>query len=404
MAAMNSPELSAMLPRAEAGDYPLSAQKATEREPCPLVFVGQLDCAIKPDMGTELNPSRYRDEMQLVRALPSAAERRGEAGRAMCSVVVPVYNERDNVRAMYDALNALATAEPTLDWEFLFVEDGSTDDTFACLVDLNGSDPRVKVARLSRNYGSHVAAAAGLQLASGDVAVIIAADLQDHPREISRFLAKWREGFHVVWGVRATRREPRLYRFLARLYSAVVRRIALPNYPVMGTGSFCLLDRKVIDGLNSFPERNRMTFGLILMAGFRQTQIEYHRHERNAGVSKWSTWQRIKVAIDTLVSFSPVPIRAVSVLGIVIAMSSFVYAGYLAVDTLIYGRRIEGWTTIIVLILMIGGFQLFVLGMFGEYLWRVCDEVRGRPLFLVQELTGEFSRPRQLARQDSTDG
>jgi polyisoprenyl-phosphate glycosyltransferase len=354
------------------------------------------------NMGTELNPNR--NEMQLVRPLPSAAERRGKEGRPMCSVIVPVYNERDNVRPMYDALSALATAEPTLDWEFLFVEDGSTDDTFARLSDLNHMDPRVKVARLSRNYGSHVGAAAGLQLASGDAAVIMAGDLQDHPREISRFLAKWREGFHVVWGVRATRRDPRLHRFLAALYSAVIRRVALPNYPATGTGSFCLLDRKVIDGLNSFPERNRMTFGLILTAGFRQTQIEYDRHERNAGVSKWSFRQKIKVTIDTLVSFSAVPIRAVSFVGILIAAISFIYAGYLAIDTMIYGRSVEGWTTIIVLILMIGGFQLFVLGMFGEYLWRVCDEVRGRPLFLVQELTGEFSRVQQLARQDPTNG
>jgi glycosyltransferase involved in cell wall biosynthesis len=350
-------------------------------------------------MATELNPSR--NDMPLVRPLPPAAERCGQEGRPMCSVVVPVYNERDNVRPMYDALNALATAEPTLDWEFLFVEDGSTDDTFARLVDLNGTDPRVKVARLSRNYGSHVAAAAGLQLTSGDAAVIMACDLQDHPREISRFLAKWREGFHVVWGVRGSRRDPRLYRLFARLYSAVIRRVALPNYPTMGTGSFCLLDRKVIDGLNSFPERNRITFGLILMAGFRQTQIEYDRQERNAGVSKWSFRQRIKVTIDTLVSFSAVPIRAVSVLGIVIAAISFIYAGYLAIDTLMYGRRVEGWTTIIVLTLMIGGFQLFVLGMFGEYLWRVCDEVRGRPLFLVQELTGDFSRVQELTRRAS---
>jgi len=319
----------------------------------------------------------------------------------MCSVVVPVYNERENVWPMYEALSALAAAEPALDWEFLFVEDGSTDDTFARLADLNAMDPRVKVARLSRNYGSHVGAAAGLQLASGDAAVIMAGDLQDHPREISRFLTKWREGFHVVWGVLATREDPYLHRLLAGLYSKLVRKIALPNFPPTGTGAFCLLDRKVIDGLNSFPERNRLTFGLILTAGFRQTQIEYDRHERNAGVSKWSFWQKIKVTIDTLVSFSAVPLRAVSFIGILTAAISFIYAGYLAVDTLIYGRAVEGWTTIIVLILMVGGFQLFVLGMFGEYLWRVCDEVRGRPLFLVQELTGDFSRVQQAARENS---
>ena len=189
----------------------------------------------------------------------------------MCSVIVPVYNERDNLRALYQALCEAATRESSLDWEFLFVEDGSTDDTFAILADLNRTDPRVKVVRLSRNYGSHTGAAAGLQFASGHAAVIMAGDLQDHPREIPRFLAKWREGFHVVWGVLSSRQDRRLDRLLSDMFSAMIRRMSLPAYPRGGSGSFCLLDRKVIDALNGFPERNRLTSGLVLMAGFRQT-------------------------------------------------------------------------------------------------------------------------------------
>lgn len=310
----------------------------------------------------------------------------------LCSVVIPVYNERENVRAMHGALRAVAEAERELDWEFLFIEDGSTDDTFAVLSELNRADPRVKVVRLSRNYGSHTGAAAGLQFASGDTAVIMAGDMQDHPREIPRFIEKWREGYHVIWGVRATRQDAWSNRFFAGLFSATIRRLALPNYPEKGTGSFCLLDRKVIDGLNAFPERNRMTFGLILMAGFRQTQIEYDRLERHSGVSKWSVGRKIKHTIDTIVSFSSIPIRITSMLGVIIAALSFVYAAYLSIDTMLYGRAVEGWTTIIVLILMLSGLQLVVLGMLGEYLWRVSDEVRRRPLFLVQEATGEFPR------------
>jgi glycosyltransferase involved in cell wall biosynthesis len=310
----------------------------------------------------------------------------------MCSVIVPVYNERDNVRAIHQALGALAETEPSLEWEFLFIEDGSTDDTFAILADLNRTDPRVKVVRLSRNYGSHTGAAAGLQFASGHAAVIMAGDMQDHPREIPRFIAKWREGFHVVWGVRATRQDSRLDRFLADAFSTLIRYVALPAYPRQGTGSFCLIDRKVIDALNDFPERNRMTFGLILLAGFCQTQIEYDRLERHAGVSKWSVRRKVKHTIDTVVSFSSLPIRLTSAAGIAIAALSFFYALYLAIDRVAYGRGVEGWTTIIVLILMLGGLQLFVLGMLGEYLWRVCDEVRRRPLFLVQEVTGTFPR------------
>jgi dolichol-phosphate mannosyltransferase len=349
----------------------------------------------RTNMRTELTRDSHKRDAPIANSLLPRGEPAGEVSRAMCSVVVPVYNERENIAAVHRALCEVADAEPALSWEFLFVEDGSTDDTFALLAKLSRADSRVKVVRLSRNYGSHVAAAAGLQFSAGDAAIIMPADMQDHPCEIPRFLAKWREGFDVVWGVRARRQDPRLHRFFASLFSAVIRRMALPNYPPTGTGSFCLLDRKVIDGLNAFPERNRMTFGLILMAGFRQTHIDYDRLERNAGVSKWSFGQKIKITIDTLVSFSALPLRAASILGITIAAVSFLYATYLAVDTLIYGRAVEGWTTIIVLILMLGGLQLFVLGMFGEYLWRVCDEVRGRPLFLVQELTGDFTRCRE---------
>jgi glycosyltransferase involved in cell wall biosynthesis len=318
--------------------------------------------------------------------------RREDDGRRMCSVIIPVYNERDNVRAMHEALRSVAAAESSLDWEFLFVEDGSTDDTFAILAELNRTDPRVKVVRLSRNYGSHTGAAAGLQFASGDAAMIMAGDMQDHPREIPRFLAKWREGFHVVWAVRASRGDSRLNRLLADAFAVLIRRVALPNYPPKGTGSFCLLDRKVIDALNMFPERNRMTFGLILTAGFRQAEIEYDRLQRHAGTSKWSVGRKIKHTIDTIVSFSSVPIRLTSALGILIAALSVLYAIYVAIDALIYGRAVEGWTSIIVLVALLGGLQLFVLGMLGEYLWRVSDEVRRRPLFLVQEFTGEFPR------------
>jgi polyisoprenyl-phosphate glycosyltransferase len=310
--------------------------------------------------------------------------------QAACSVVVPVYNEGDNVSSMHRALVDLAETESAVAWEFLFVEDGSSDETFTILANISRADPRVKIVRLSRNYGSHIGAAAGLNFASGNVAVIIAGDLQDHPREISRFLAKWREGFDVVWGVRATRQDKWLDRLLSRGFAKLIRLIALPNYPSRGTGSFCLLDRKVIDALNRFPERNRMTSGLILLAGFRQTQVEYDRLQRRSGKSKWSLRRKVKLTIDTLVSFSSAPIRLASVTGITIAMLSVCYAIYLAIDTLLYGRTIEGWTTIVVLLLMVGGLQLFVLGILGEYLWRVCDDVRQRPLYLVQETVGSF--------------
>ena len=368
----------------EPPDYRSAGLKST-RAPADLYQLNAL--CYQVDMHTD-QTRNSRGERHFVEPPAPSGEPHANRRSALGSVIVPVYNERDNVRAMHDALCTMALSEPTFDWEFLFVEDGSTDNTFAFLADLNRADPRVKVVRLSRNYGSHVAAAAGLQFASGDAAVIIAGDMQDHPCEIPRFLAKWREGFHVVWGVRATRPDGRVDRLLSAMFSALIRREVLPNYPKKGTGSFCLLDRKVIDGLNAFPERNRLISGLILIAGFRQTQIEYDRLERHAGVSKWSLRQKIKLTIDTIVSFSSIPIRLTSILGIISAVLSFIYAAYLTVDTVLYGRAVEGWATIIVLILGLGGLQLFALGMLGEYLWRVSDEVRRRPLFLVQETAG----------------
>lgn len=321
---------------------------------------------------------------------PESSPRGNGNRRPVCSVIIPVFNERDNIAAMHEALSTMAASEPGLDWEFLFIDDGSTDDTYAHLIVANQRDERVKALRLSRNFGSHVGAAAGLRACSGDAAVIMAGDMQDHPREIPRFIEQWRKEFHVVWGVRGSRKDGPVNQILANLFSLLIRRVALPNYPRKGTGSFCLIDRKVIDALNLYPERNRMTFGLILNAGFRHTQIDYDRLERHAGSSKWSVGRKIKHSIDTIISFSYIPIRLTSMIGILLAMGSLVYGVYLLVGTLIYGNIVQGWTSIIVLVSMLGGVQLFVLGMLGEYLWRACDEVRGRPLFLVQDVLGNF--------------
>src|SRR5262249_7763291 len=202
--------------------YPRPCQVSTVRRGFQVRLEQMRRCDINEGMRVEGQGKRIAGGPEL-RDAPGRPPRCGAgAGRVVCSVVVPVYNERENVHAMHHALCDAVEAESGLDWEFLFVDDGSTDNTFALLSEINRTDPRVKAVRLSRNHGSHVAAAAGLQFASGDAAVVMAGDLQDHPREISRFLAKWREGFQVVWGVRATRQDPRLHRILAALYSRVI--------------------------------------------------------------------------------------------------------------------------------------------------------------------------------------
>ena len=330
---------------------------------------------------------------------------RHQAGqRPVLSVIVPVCNERDNVAPMHAALSDTARVADWLDWEFLFVDDGSTDDTFSLLRQATITDPRMKVIRLSRNYGSHTAVAAGLQFARGDAAVLMAGDLQDHPREILRFLERWREGYHVVWGVRATRDDSWIDIALSRSFAAVIRRIALPTYPPYGTGTFCLIDRKVIDALNAFPERNRLTAGLILNAGFRQMSVPYNRERRRAGKSKWSLRRKLRAMTDTVVSFSTTPIRLATLTGMLIAVGGFAFAAYLVAYRIINGPgAVEGWTSVIVLVLVLGGLQLCVVGMLGEYLWRALDDVRQRPLFLVQEVAGLGVSPYVSARRALRD-
>jgi polyisoprenyl-phosphate glycosyltransferase len=311
--------------------------------------------------------------------------------RLLISVVMPAYNEGGNVSAMHEALSVIASDCPSFDWEFVFVDDGSTDDTFELLEQANSIDSRVKVIRLSRNYGSHIGAAAGLRFASGNAALIMAADLQDHPREIPRLVEKWREGFDVVWAIRSQRSDDKLDIFLSHAFAALIRQVALPNYPKAGTVGFCLIDRKVIDSLNRFPERNRMIFGLILYSGFRQTYLTYERQERHSGHSKWRFRSKVKLTLDTVLSFSAMPLRVAALSGIIAAVVGLCFASYLAIDRLVeHESTVPGWTSIIVIALILSGLQLTILGMLGEYLWRALDDARQRPIFLVQSLVGHF--------------
>ena len=216
------------------------------------------------------------------------------------------------------------------------------------------------------------------------------ADLQDHPHEIPKFIEKWEEGYHIVWGVREHREDGLIERLTSRLFGEVIRRIALKNYPVTGTGGFSLIDRMCVDAFNSYSERNRHIVGLLLFSGFRQTQILYTRQKRAVGKSKFSFRRRLRTAIDAIVSFSVLPLRFASVTGIVVALSGFVYGAVQIIDRFTYGTRVPGFTQTIVVIMVIGGLQLVTLGVIGEYLWRVLDDVRRRPLFLVQSLHGDF--------------
>ena len=312
--------------------------------------------------------------------------------RSLITIVVPVFNERDNLRAFYDAVNDVLRSLADYDWDFVFVDDGSRDGSFEVLRELAAADPRVRALRFPRNFGSHIAIAAGLDHCAGDAAVIMAADLQDPPPLIREFVARWRESFDVVWGARTGRDDGWLRSWGMSMFYRLVRRFAIPTYPKGGTGSFCLISRPVIDAFRQCTERNRLTFGLIAWGGFRETAVEYHRPRRLVGSSSWTIGKMVKSAIDTFVSFSFLPIRAISFLGLAISGLSFLFGFYVVANKLWFGTRVEGWTSVMLAVLVIGGVQLVMIGVLGEYLWRILDEARERPLYIVERTVG-VSRP-----------
>jgi glycosyltransferase involved in cell wall biosynthesis len=312
--------------------------------------------------------------------------------RPLITIVVPVFNERDNLRRFHQEVTEVMIALAAYDWEFIFVDDGSRDGSFSVIEELRLIDARVLGIRFPRNFGSHVAIAAGIDHCHGDAAVIMAADLQDPPALIREFVARWQEGYAVVWGARTGRDDGAVRAWAMNRFYALVRRFAIPTYPKGGTGSFFLIARPAIDAFRQCAERNRLTFGLIAWAGFRETQVEYHRPQRLVGASSWTTGKMLKAAVDTFVSFSFLPIRLISSIGLLVSALSFLFGFYVLINKLFFGTRVDGWTSVMLAVLVLGGVQLTIVGVLGEYLWRILDEARGRPLYIVERnlgLTGQ---------------
>ncbi|HEV3140609.1 MAG TPA: glycosyltransferase family 2 protein [Vicinamibacterales bacterium] len=306
----------------------------------------------------------------------------------LVSIVVPVFNEEANLQRFHDAVSAVMLSIAECDWEFVFVDDGSRDRSFGVVEALRSRDNRVTALRFARNFGSHVAIAAGIDYCHGDCAVIMAADLQDPPEVLREFVDRWREGYDVVWGARSGRDDGALRGWFMKAFYAAVRRFAIPNYPKGGTGSFCLISRKVVETFRQCTERNRLTFGLIAWSGFREIQVPYHRPSRAAGSSSWTFGRLVKSAIDTFISFSFLPIRAISYFGLVVSFISFVFGFYVIINKLAYGTSVQGWTSVMLAVLLLGGVQLTMIGVLGEYLWRILDETRGRPLYVIDRSLG----------------
>jgi polyisoprenyl-phosphate glycosyltransferase len=307
--------------------------------------------------------------------------------RVLLSIITPAYNEAANLPVLYKRLCQVCTAA-AIDWEWIIVDDHSTDNTFAVIADLTKANSRIQGVRFARNFGAHTAIRCGMQHAWGDCAVIMAADLQDPPETLPALLESWQAGHQVVWAVRGRREGEKVSTVgFARLYYFLMRHVVgFKEMPATGA-DFFLLDRRVIDALCQFNESNVSLMALITWMGFRQGQITYDKQARLHGQSGWNLHKKLKLVVDSVTSFSYLPIRLMTYLGFSVALVGFLYAG-LVIANALTGRPAEGWSSLMVVVLVVGGLQMLMMGVLGEYLWRALDEARRRPRYIIEAALG----------------
>jgi glycosyltransferase involved in cell wall biosynthesis len=307
----------------------------------------------------------------------------------LLSIVVPVKNEEGGILPFVERVGAiLDTVAPDEGWEILFVDDGSTDATLAAIIAANQRDPRVRALSFSRNFGKEAALSAGLDHAGGAAVIPMDVDMQDPPEVLPEMIAKWRDGFEMVFGVRRCRKSDGVAkRLTAGLYYRAHNWVSQDKIPE-NAGDFRLMDRKVVDVIRALPERNRFMKGLFAWAGFRQAAVEYDRVERETGTTKFNYWKLWTLALDGITSASTVPLRIWSYVGAVIALFALGYAGFIAFDTMVFGNRVPGYASIMTSVLFLGGVQLISLGVLGEYVGRILTETKQRPLYVVRDAVG----------------
>jgi dolichol-phosphate mannosyltransferase len=306
----------------------------------------------------------------------------------MISVIIPAYNESQGLRQLHERLSSCATTWND-DYEFILVDDGSRDDTLAVAEGLAKLDPHLKIVSLSRNFGHQPAVTAGLEHARGDLVAVIDADLQDPPEELARMFDKCREGYDVVYAIRTKRKEGPFKRLCYRLYYRLLASLANISIP-LDSGDFCIMNRRALDTLNALPERSRFIRGLRSWIGFRQVGMQYERHGRAAGEAKYTFRKLAQLGLDGIVNFSSKPLRMIMVAGVLLGAFSLVLALVVLVqyifDLQIAGynpRDQRGWTSLMLAVLFLSSAQLFCLGIIGEYVGRLFDEVKKRPVYLV---------------------
>lgn len=322
--------------------------------------------------------------------------------RPLVSVVTPFFNEESATGEFFGAVIA-ALEKLGARWELICVDDGSSDHTLEQLLDAARANPCIKVLALSRNFGKEAALTAGIEAANGDVVAVIDADLQDPPALIADMLEKWREGYDVVYGVRRSRDDDSLpKRVTAKGFYRIFNSLTSVAVPA-DAGDFRLMDRRVADRLRELPERTRFMKGLFAWLGFRSAAVYYDRPGRKDGESAWSYWRLWNFALDGLTSFSTVPLRVWTYVGLCVSLLSFLYASFLVFRTLVVGVDLPGYASLMVVILFLGGIQLISLGVLGEYLGRVFIEVKRRPIYLIDRVyhypEGESDHPGSTAAE-----
>jgi dolichol-phosphate mannosyltransferase len=314
----------------------------------------------------------------------------------LISLVVPVFNESEVIDAFYLRASA-ALAGIAGDYEIVFVDDGSTDDSFKRLSGLARQDEHIRVLKFSRNFGHQIAITAGVDHARGDCVVVIDADLQDPPEVIAQMVEKWREGFDVVYAIRAKREgESAMKLMTASAFYRLLGKVAKISIPE-NVGDFRLMSRRAVDQLKQLKEKDRFVRGLVSWIGFRQTGVYYHRDARFAGVTKYPYRKMLKFAFDGITSFSTMPLKLATWLGYASSLVAFLYLASVFVQKMI-GITVPGFATIMVAMMFLGGVQLICLGILGEYVGRVFNEVKPRPMYIVEEFVGESAadEPRTL--------
>ena len=307
-----------------------------------------------------------------------------KSNQPLISIVVPAYNEEEVLTEFHETVDK-TLSKLAVDLEIVYVNDGSTDATLDIINALRANDKRITLIDLSRNFGKEIALSAGLHKAAGDAVVVIDADLQDPPELIPELIKEWQNGYDVVYAKRTVRDgESILKKSTAHFFHRLIQRVGKFSIPA-DTGDFRILSRRAVNALNTFKEHHRFMKGLFAWIGFKQKAVHYKRDPRRSGKSKWNYWRLWNFALDGITSFTIAPLKISTYVGTVTALSAFGYGIYMVIETLLHGNEVPGYPSLIVIILMLGGIQLVAIGILGEYLGRIFNETKQRPLYFINE-------------------